>query len=107
MLDRREIKEGNPYQSIGIHWVEITILRSALCGMNAPVMSRDDSPTEADASEPEAPTLADRVEASDDFGAALQQSTSLIAQDRRIVLILMLVGALLVGIVIVYPRLLG
>ncbi len=66
-------------------------------------MDRDDSPTDAEDTESDGPTLSDRVEASDDFRTALEQSTGILVQHRRIFLLLVIGSLLLAAIVIGYP----
>ena len=63
-------------------------------------MTRDDSSADPDQTEADEPTLADRVEASEDFGAAIEQSTALLVQYRRILLILILVSLVIVIVMI-------
>ncbi len=62
---------------------------------------KDDS--NADSTEP--PSLSERIEASDDFRGALEQSTGLLSEHRRALLVLVLVSLIITGMVIVYPRL--
>lgn len=57
-------------------------------------MARNDSPGETETSESDEPSIADRVEASDDFRAALEQSSGLVVQYRRIFFVLVLVSIL-------------
>lgn len=60
-----------------------------------------------DASGDSEPTLADRVEASDDLGAALQQSTQIVLDYRRVFFILAFVTILIAAMLLVYPYLLS
>ena len=66
-------------------------------------MDRDDPPMDAEDTESNGPTLSDRVEASEDFRTALEQSTGIVVQYRRIFLLLAIVSLLLAIIVIGYP----
>ncbi len=66
-------------------------------------MDRDDSPIDGEDTESDGPTLSDRVEASDDFRTALEQSTGIVVQHRRIFLLLVIGSLLIVAIVIGYP----
>ena len=60
---------------------------------------------DADETEPDDPTLADRIEASEDFRASIEQSVGLVRQHRRILLLLMIASIVIVGLVFVYPYL--
>ncbi|WP_290815301.1 hypothetical protein [Halovivax sp.] len=66
-------------------------------------MDRDDLPTDAEDTESDEPTLSDRIEASDDFRTALEQSTGIVVQHRRIFLLLVIGSLLLAAILIGYP----
>ena len=68
-------------------------------------MNRDDSSHDPEDVTTEEPTLADRVEASEDFGAALEQSKELLMEHRRILLLLVLGSLLLAVLAIAYPAL--
>lgn len=62
-------------------------------------MTRTDSSGDGDDADADPPSLSERVEASDDFRGALEQSAGLTVQYRRIVLGLVVVAALLALIV--------
>ena len=66
-------------------------------------MSRDEPHTDADETDRDEPTLTDRVEASEDFSAALEQSMELLSQYRRLVFLLVLASLLVAAFVIGYP----
>lgn len=66
-------------------------------------MDRDDPSTDAEDIQTDRSTLSDRIEASDDFRTALEQSTGIVVQHRRIFLLLVIGSLLLAGIVIGYP----
>ena len=59
-------------------------------------MAQDDPTADNGEAASDEPTLADRIDASDDFRASLEQSTALLAQYRRIFL-LVLLGSLLLA----------
>ena len=71
---------------------------------NDPGAGADETATAAE-TEPDEPTLADRVEASEDFGAALEQSTALLVQYRRIFLLLLIGSVLVTATAFVYLNL--
>ena len=58
---------------------------------------------DAEDPEPDGPTLSDRVEASEDIRTALEQSTGIVVQHRRIFLLLVIGSLLLAAIVFGYP----
>lgn len=68
-------------------------------------MDQNDRPGDGDENDSNGPTLADRVEASDDFRGALEQSTELAMDHRRLLLILVLGSLLLTAVLIAYPYL--
>lgn len=65
-------------------------------------MTEDDSSRDR---EPDDPTLADRIEASEDFRASIEQSVALVRQHRRILFLLVIASLVVAGLVFVYPYL--
>ena len=105
-LDRIESVSGEPKRADESIAAYIDRLASryeidrALADQTIEALNQDDpSTTDAvgtfcDRIEEPNPTLADRVEASEDFGAALEQSTAILVQYRRIVLLVSLLVAI-------------
>lgn len=65
-------------------------------------MSRDDQSGETTE---DPPSLGDRVEASEDFRASLEQSVGLVKEHRRLLILLALASLLAFGVLVVYPYL--
>ena len=65
-------------------------------------MTEDDSSRDRETGDP---TLADRIEASEDFRASIEQSVALVRQHRRILLLLVIASLVVAGLVFVYPTL--
>ena len=69
-------------------------------------MARNDAPDETEVAESDEPSIADRIEASDDFRAALEQSSGLVVQYRRVFFVLVLLSILVAAAIFVSQYLL-